>query len=541
MPRDLGRLSRTPWDVLVVGGGIHGLFLAYEAASRGLSVALVERDDFGSGLSFNHQRTVHGGLRALERGDLRGTRQQIAERRTWAVIAPHLIRPLPFLLGTYTRLGRSRLLIGTGFALYDWLGRRRNDGLPPSLHLPPSAVWSRDRTIEAFAGIDVRGLTGGAVWYDYQVRHPDRLNWTVAQAATEAGARLVNYAEATAPAEGRGHLIGVQVRDVLDGSTHDIRARATVIAAGSATGDLLHRFGARQATAPPLVHAANLVVDRPAAPLALAAPGSTGRVLTAVPWAGVTLIGTWQSDEPVEPRTSPGVSAETLRAMLADTNAAFPGLRVSEPDVRVVHHGLTPAVVRGARTELLPASRLLTPDAGTRPGLFAVIGVKFTTARQTAQTSIDRIARDLGKPIGASRTHTAPLPHATLTDAAALVRETGLEDLDAASRAHLVDWYGSEAPAVARFALDRALTDPLDAGTPVLAGEIGYAAVHSQAARLADAVLRRTRLGSTGHPGDAALARAAEVMARACGWSPERQAEEIAGVLARYPTRPGTP
>src|SRR5262245_61753821 len=101
MPRDLADIASAHYDLVVVGGGVPGLFAAYDAALRGLSVVLVERDDFGSGLSFNHQRTIHGGLRAIERGQIAKARQQVHERRTWAVMAPHLIRPLPFLVGTY--------------------------------------------------------------------------------------------------------------------------------------------------------------------------------------------------------------------------------------------------------------------------------------------------------------------------------------------------------------------------------------------------------------------------------------------------------
>jgi glycerol-3-phosphate dehydrogenase len=137
---------------------------------RGLSVALIERDDFGSGLSFNHQRTVHGGLRALQSGDVRKTREQIAERRAWAIMAPHLVRPLPFLLGTYGWGARSRAVLGTGLSIYDWLGRRRNGGMASTLHLPNSRTVSRAETMRLFPGIRSGGLTGGAIWHDYQAR-----------------------------------------------------------------------------------------------------------------------------------------------------------------------------------------------------------------------------------------------------------------------------------------------------------------------------------------------------------------------------------
>ena len=542
MPRDLVGLSRARYDLLVVGGGIYGLFLAYEGASRGLSVALVERDDFGSGLSFNHQRTVHGGLRALERGDLVAARQQIAERRMWAVIAPHLVRPLAFLVGTYRFTKRSRLAIGAGFALYDRLGRQRNAGLPPALHLPGSALWSVARTRDVFPDIVARGLTGGAVWYDYQARHPDRLNWTVAQAAMQAGAVLTSYAEAVLPLVEAGRVVGARVRDTLDGSTCDIQARATVVAAGSSVGDVLRRFGADQATIPPLVRAANLVLDRPAPPMAIAAPGPSGRMLTAVPWQESMLVGTWQSSEPIASSTPQTAAAPALDALLTDVNATFPALQATIRDVRLIHHGLTPAVVRNGRADLLPASRLLAPDTGTRPGLFAVIGVKFTTARQTAEFVIDRIGRELNQSLQPSRTASTPLPYAVQPDGAAVLpQDASLRGLASPTRAPLLDWYGLEAANVAAFAVARGLTDPLDPGTRVIGGEIAYAAAHARATRLADAVLRRTGLGATGPPGQAALARAAEIMGAALHWTADRRAEEVARVLARYVTAPRRP
>jgi glycerol-3-phosphate dehydrogenase len=276
--------------------------------------------------------------------------------------------------------------------------------------------------------------------------------------------------------------------------------------------------------------------------MAIAAPGPSGQVLTAVPWADVTLVGTWQSDDTMDPATPSDVPGPVLDAMLKEVNATFPSLQVRVQDVRLIHHGLTPAVVRNGRADLMPASLLLGPGTGTRPGLFAVIGVKFTTARQTAEAAIDRIGQDLGRSIGPSRTATTPLPHARLPDVATDA-ERGQPPVDLASgtHAHLLDWYGTEAADVAAFSAAHGLLDPLDAGTPVIAGEIAYAATHAQARRLSDAVLRRTRLGSTGHPGDAALARAAAAMGRILDWTQERQAEEISAVLTRYATRPRTP
>ena len=168
-PRDLDRLEAGTYDLLVIGGGIHGLAIAYEAASRGLRTALVEAADLGSGASFNHQKTAHGGLRSLQRGRLDRARDAIRERRTLARIAPWLLRPLPFLVGTYRSFIRSRLALRVAFAMDAWLGRSRNEGVEPELHLPAARLVSKAATLRLFAGIRRERLTGGAHWYVYQL------------------------------------------------------------------------------------------------------------------------------------------------------------------------------------------------------------------------------------------------------------------------------------------------------------------------------------------------------------------------------------
>src|SRR5688500_17786440 len=196
-PRDVTRLHAEPFDVLVVGGGIHGLATAYEAASRGLRTALIEAADFGSGISFNHQKTAHGGLRSLQSLRLGRAREAIRERRALARIAPWFLQPLPFIVGTYRSVAKGRLALRAGFRLDAWLGRHRNDGIERELHLPPAKLLSRGMTLKLFPGINPRNLTGGAQWYDYQMVQNDRLTLAFAAAADTHGAVLLNYVEAT--------------------------------------------------------------------------------------------------------------------------------------------------------------------------------------------------------------------------------------------------------------------------------------------------------------------------------------------------------
>lgn len=532
MPRELDSLTRDRFDVLVIGGGIHGLFCAYDAAQRGLRVALVDRADFGSGLSFNHQRTLHGGLRALEKGRVLKTRRLIQERRVWALIAPHLLRPLPFLVATYRFSRRSRLMLRAGFKVYDLVGRHRNRGVSPELHLPRAKLESAAATRRLFQGVSEPGLTGGAVWYDYQTTHPDRLTWTVALAARDAGATLHNYVEAIGALTEGGRTAGARVRDVLTGAELDVRAAVTILAVGGAAGRVSRLFGLEGA--PPMVRAMNLLLGRPARDIASVAPGPTGRMLTAVPWSGYILVGTHQSPGIVEPDEAVPPD-EAVEVFLAEANETFPTLKATRRDIRFVHHGLTPAARRNAGADLLAESRVERAPSG---GLISVTGVKYTTARQTAARAVDVAARDLGRSVGRSRTGEVPLPHAGIADNEGRLIEVARQwqvPLDRDVISHLAGWYGTEAADVLAFSKAEGLTDRLTGDGALLRGEIAYAVAHAQACRLSDAVFRRTPLGSAGHPGREALERAASLMAERLGWSAETRAAEIADVEHRYP------
>ncbi len=530
MVRDFETLTNRRFDLLVVGGGIHGLFAAYEAAGRGLSVALVESADFGGGVTFNHQRTLHGGLRALQGGNLLKARRQIAERRAWAVIAPHLVRPLPFLTGTYRFSKRSRTALRVGFAVYDALGRSRNAGVSPELHLPRTRLESRAATRKLFAGIDETGLSGGAIWYDYQTRHPERLTWCVALAAIRAGAVLVNYAEAIAPVRSSGRLTGCTVRDHVGGRDCAVEAAVTLLAPGSRLQQVHSAWGLGDA--PPVLRAINVLVDRPARDIALAAASRTGRMLTAVPWAGHVLIGTHQSSAPVDPsETAP--PAEPVHELLSEANTAFPALSVGPADIRLVHYGLTPAVVRGEHADLMPEHQIIRHDRHGAPGVVSIVGVKYTTARLAAVHAIDAVVAQSGTPAGPSRSAASPLPHAGIADVEGRLiertRHLGIS-LDPDIVKHLTSWYGDEAAALLEHAAASGGLARLTPATPVLEGEVTYSADRSAACRLADVVLRRTALSAAGHPGALAVERAATLLAPRLGWTAERTRAETSSI-----------
>ena len=539
-PRDLDRLASTAYDVLVIGGGIHGLTCAYEAASRGLRVALVDAGDFGSATSFNHQKTAHGGLRSLQSLSLARAREAIRERRALARIAPWLLRPLPFIVGTYRSVTRSRLALRGAFAVDRWLSRDRNEGVEPELHLPAPRLLSRTTTMKLFPGIRAEQLTGGAQWYDYQMVENDRLTFAVAAAAERAGADLVTYVAARGPVRAGGRLGGVRVQDLLNGREFDVQAQAVVNAAGAHAGEVMSAFGVNRPY--PLVKALNLVTSKPAADIALAAPGRNGRMLTLVPWRGRAIVGTWQSASAVSVSDA-RVTGADVEQFIAEANHAFPALKLTAADVTLVHRGLVPAITqRDGSVDLLPASGILDHASEGAAGTFSVIGAKYTTARATAERLTDLMARKLGKAIRRSGTAVTVLPFAGIADHEALAIETGRRlgiELTAPVLRHLVGQYAEGAAEIVKLIADDASRlAPVAPSVPTIAAEILYVIRNEAAVRLGDIVLRRTTLGAAGHPGADAIRTCARIAAAELGWESQRISEEIAAVDATYRLEP---
>lgn len=567
-PRDFGRIASATCDLLVIGGGIHGLTIACDAASRGLRTVLVEASDFGSGSSFNHQKTAHGGLRALQSARIARAREGVRERRALARTAPWLLRPLPFIVGTYRSVFRNRLALRAAFKIDTWIGRDRNEGVEPELHLPPARLVSKAAMLRLFPGIRQNGLTGGAQWYDYQIVESDRLTIAFAAAADRAGAEVINYVEALTPLRENGRIAGMGVRDVLTGQEAEVRASLVVNAAGARAGQVMQTFGVNRPF--PLLKAMNLVTSRRASDIALAAPAADGRMLTLVPWYGRAIVGTSQSSTLAQPEDT-HVTASELDAFITQANHAFPALNLKRGDVTLVHRGVVPAVTDGrGRVDLLSTSRWLDHTADGADGALTVVGAKYTTARGVARKVVTLAGKKLRRRLGPSPTDSAVLPGAGIADHEALAIETAREqriELALPLIRHLIGRYAEHAATIVRLLTsDARLREPLlaRAGSgeaaslagpgfspqedrPIvapagpafspgetIAAEVAYAVRHEMAVRLSDIVIRRLGLGAGGHPGAAVLRSAAAVAASELGWDADRVRAEIAEVDRFY-------
>jgi glycerol-3-phosphate dehydrogenase len=535
--RDLDRFTGGSYDLLIVGGGVYGLAIAYEASSRGLRTALVEAADFGGGTSFNHQKTAHGGLRSLQSGRLDRSLESIRERRALARIAPWLLRPLPFLVGTYRSWTRNRLALRGAFKCDAWLGRRRNEGVEPELHLPLPRLLSKAATLRLFPGIRQDGLTGGAQWYDYQMVEADRLTFAFAEAADRAGADLANYVEAVAAVRTGERVSGMEVRDTITGRTFAIAARATINAAGARVPVVMATFGDTRNI--PMLKAMNLVTTVRASDIALAAPAASGRMLTLVPWRGRALIGTSQSG-PVPPETRPSVTTAEVQAFIAEANTAFPALQLTLSQVSLVHRGIVPASIdRHGDAALLSDAGLIQHGA---TGAYSVLGPKYTTVRRVAERTVDAVGGRIGARLKPSRTAGRVLPGAGIADHEALAIETAREvhlDVPLATLRHLSERYAEHAAAIVRVMKEReAWMAPVAPDCPTTGAEVVHAVRHEMAIRLSDIVIRRSGLGAAGHPGHDAVLACARIAAEAHGWDQAKMQEEIQDIDTFYAMDP---
>ena len=570
MRRDLRRLADEAYDLLIIGAGVYGAAMAWDAAQRGLKVALVDRGDIGSGTSFNNAKTVHGGVRSLQHGLYREMREYLRERRALARIAPHLVHPLPFLLPTSSKLSRHKAPLRAYFAMYDLLTSDRNEGVDPARHLSPTRLISRDECLRRHPAIDPAGVTGGIVWHDCQMYSGDRVTLAYAKSAARAGAAVANYVEAVTLLTGKGssggpgaaggagaasgsssrpdRVIGATLRDTLTGETFDVRAALTVNATGPYSGELLSSLDAVRtvpAVVPALSVAMNVIV-RPVARDCAVGGSAQGRLFFLAPWRDVTIGGT--SHEPYNGKASAlRVTAADAQRLLDDLNTAFPGARLGLDDVRLLHRGLLPshADSTGTRVALLKHSRVRDHREDGWSGLMSVVGVRYTTARHTAEQAADLALRMLDRPPVASRTATTPLAGGDIGDYASFVRNgtrdaggsasTGAASVFSSSSERLSRLYGTERASVEALASETpALAQPLGAACPVLRAEIAFAVREEMAVHLSDALLRRTDAGSAGHPGADALESAARVMGDILGWSDDRRREEIAAVERVY-------
>jgi len=553
MRRDLARLADTVFDVVVIGGGVCGAAVAWDAALRGLSVALLERTDFCAETSAWSLKVVHGGIRYLQHLDFKRVRESCRERSALLRIAPHLVHPMPFVVPTYGHGLQGSEALAAAFLLLSAVTPDRNRGIAdPERRIPAGRLVSRRQLLEWFPHLEPTHPAGAGVFCDGQMYNPPRLVWEFVRSAAERGAVAANYCEVTGLLREGDRVTGVRVTDRMDGGQVDVRARTVVNASGPFAEQIYVKQGLRPERRIPLSRDMALVIGKPLVTgRALAAQTSYkdpdavlsrgNRHVFLVPWRNHTLIGVNSRVWPGDPYALKVTEAE-VAGFVDEIRAAAPQFGITLDDVAMVYAGLLPFGQNDAGAVDLSfgkRSHLIDHEAADGvKGLVSAISIRFTTARGLAEQATDLVFRKLGKAPPPCPTQHTPLLGARFDRFTGLAQTIsaalGVAPGDGAA-SHLAHNHGSAYGDVLRVAETVPRGREHIAGSDTLRAEVVHAVREEMALTLADCVFRRTDLGTGGNPGDAALDETADLMAEELGWTPEHRARELAGVLARYP------
>jgi glycerol-3-phosphate dehydrogenase len=494
MRRDISRLEGEHFDLLVVGGGIHGATIAWDASLRGLRVALVEQRDFSSGTTGNSLRIAHGGLRAMQQFAVGRLRQSAREQAILFRIAPAHVQPLPCLIPIYRGSANGLTAFRAAFAASRLLTADISRAFKAPL--PAPRIVTAEEASNCFAGFETGSLVGGALWYDAQVADIERLVLAFIRSATQLGAAAANYVRARRLLVESGAVVGAEVTEQSSGLNFSIRARVVVNAAGPWAGEFAESARSTDSSRLPRSWAqgVNVVIDRPPPPVAIGIRSPWGadrdpimgghRYLFMTGWKGATLAGTSYH---FATGSGPSVPAQ-VSELVEEWNSACPALQWKLAEVSHHHcgrlplrHGLQP----GRPTALLDHGAIVEHGRDGLTGLLSVVGTKFTTARQLAQQVVDTVLRTLGKPAEHCRTSEIPLTN------------------EATSSADL-------------------------------AGKVRHAIRNEMALSLEDVVVRRLGFGLTTCPPVPLLGQVADVAAAELGWTPRQTDDAIKQLLGRF-------
>ncbi len=545
----LEALRSESFDVVVIGGGITGAGVALDAASRGYSVALVERDDYAVGTSSRSSKMVHGGLRYLQNFDLGLVREALLERQLLVQLAPHQVYPTPFLVPTLGEDRRSRR-IGIGLNMYDVMattrigqGRRDRQARErfrgrETAEMVAEEDWAPDRhrTIPASEAAELipaladRDPKDAYLFYDCQT-DDSRLVLTVLGEAERFGAVFANGVEVTELRSDGVIAAGVVCTDAESGERFEVRAANVV----NATGVWADRIRPEEILAEEEVpriapsRGTHVTISQDLLPLERAAcivPAGEDRTIFALPWYGRALVGTTDSDyEGDLAHVQP--APEDIEYLLEATNSFF-GTDIDIGDLTGSYAGVRPLISTGDPRKSVDISRRAELYE-TSSGLLTITGGKLTTWRRMAKQVVDRMVEREGRD---ARCQTAEIPLGMPADDEDLVPPEGVPaaDLPDGWRDLLAFRYGHAARRVLALAAERPkLARPIVPGQPDLMAEAAIAARLEQARSVADVMLRRTRLGLVAAPAlrtAQSVMQVAEVMGDELGWSGRRKRRE---------------
>ncbi|MBN1532724.1 MAG: glycerol-3-phosphate dehydrogenase/oxidase [Spirochaetes bacterium] len=513
------------FDLIVIGGGITGAAVAYDAAGRGLSVALLEKSDFGCATSAATSKFIHGGLRYLKTYEFGLVRESLRERRIMENIAPNFVYPLPCMFTS------PSAVIKLGLYLYDILAFDKGFTWDRKKRIPNHYTVSRERVIQEEPNVKRDGLTGAGIYYDCISICPERLTLAFIKSAERWGARVANYARVENFIMTGGTVSGVVVRDLIKEKMHSLRGACTVNCAGPWADEVLGLANRGDSgLAIKRSEGIHLIIDSRVNSYAVGTMTKNQHFFL-IPWRGHTLIGTTDKEYPGSPDEY-RVARESIEELLDLVNAHFGNDGpIRYKDVRYTYGGLRPLVGSDGGDSYTSTRKYEVIDHAAEglSGLITAEGGKYTTSRNLAAQVLRAVEKRLGRKPGKCTTASRRLAGCEIDDVEAFIERIKGEnpDFDPVTMEYLGRHYGTDYGGVMALAMkDKKLRAPLNADGEILA-QVVYAIERELAFTLRDILFRRTGIGTLGHPGKKVLAAVADLAAKKLKWSPSRKAKEI--------------
>lgn len=515
---DLSRLAKEHFDVLVIGGGINGVGVALDAVTRGLTVALVESDDFASGTSSRSSKLIHGGLRYLEQYDFKLVREALHERELLvSSLAPHLVKPVAFLYPLHEKV-KERTYVGAGLALYDAL-RGFKRALPGHKHLSQKSIS------EIAPSLRTDVVTGAIRYFDAQVDDA-RHTMIIARTAKRHGAAIITHAKVDSLIKKGKRVTGAVVADLNSKKKINVKASTVIMCAGVWSDQLHKSFGIEPGYEVKMSKGVHITLPGNAIKADEGIIIKTAiSVLFIIPWKDQWMIGTTDTEYLGDPN-SPLADKSDVQYIIEQANRVL-SPRISSEQVIGVFAGLRPLVANKKDVETTKLSREHTVDRPV-PGFVSLAGGKYTTYRVMAKDAVDMATNDITKLTSESITSKLPIIGAdgywALTqqvDALAARYNLKTETI-----VHLLNRYGSDiSDLLELISEDRKLATPVTRDLPYLKAEIVYAVIAEGAQTVADVMERRTRIWFEAPNFGMDLAQSIADLASYLGWkAPQKKA-----------------
>ncbi len=523
--------------MIVVGGGITGAALAYEASSRGLKVALFEKGDYGAATSSATSKLIHGGLRYLKNMELSLVRESLKERKTLSNIAPNFIYPVPFMIPTYKSGKTGKIILGMGLLMYDILAFDKKQTNDPSKKIPNFRSLSLEETRNMENIVPTKDLSGALVFYDYQNIFPERLTLSFLKSAENQGAKLSNYATVTGFLKKGGKIQGVTVKDLITGTISHFSAPLVVNCTGPwADQTIQTAAGKKTQHSIRRSEGIHIITRKLTSVHAVSQVTANERHIMVIPWRNHSLIGTTDKEFLGNPEDY-HVTKESILELLKDVNENY-AVNLKYEDVLFYYGGLRP-LADTASENSYESSRKYEIYDNTDEGLDGMItveGGKYTTSRQLAENVMELVLQKLNKELPESVSQAEFLVGSEIPDMDLFLEklQNDYPDFTPKTISFLGKNFGTESYSLFQMAREHPeLAEVLNEDGEILA-EVAYAIERESALYLSDILFRRTGIGGLGHPGKEVLQKVAALAGKLLNWDKAMLDSEIQKAEARF-------